>query len=480
MKETDLSKAIEKAQEIGSYFVTLTIKDKNKEEGDLSHYAFRKEFPIDDIVPSIDAAIRSMKITPERPVEVTKAPEVTDVKKKLKIAIISHFNRAPDSYSPGKAVRNQIKLLREYGHEVSFFVQEGSPLDLDCDMKKVMPKFKREKNVVNEEGKKLIIDVLREHLTSDYDVAITHDFYIDDCITYREAIKECGVPIKWLHWARSGIGHPIDFKMDNANYVYMNYADVGHFARNINVDSDKVRVVFNEKDPSFLFDWNPITKMVCDKMKLWDKDIVQVYPMCTTRMSAKGIDSVIKTFGELKKLGMKVALVICNSNGRKRLDEINSKIKFAMENGLSEEDFVFTSTLANDEYKIESEVPHKVVAELLQISNLFIFPTIAEVCSNVLLEASMTKNLIVINEDLPLLYDFVDKDSVLSYPFISNKSLHYSGKDELSLGRLAKQIEGQIRSNKADRQFRRIFRIHNRESIYKNMLEPILREGLDK
>ena len=474
--EVSLKGIINKAVELGSYFITVTTRDKSRDENDLVHYAFQKEFPIDDIVPSIDASVRSMGITPPEPKDITYAPKIGENNPPLKIAILTHFNSCPDSYSPGKAVKNQIKLLQQYGHEVVFFVQEGSKLDAGCEMRPVVPKFKRKKWVIDEEAKEKFKAVIKENLTTDFDVAITHDFYIDDCITYREAIRECGVDIPWLHWARSGVGRSIDFSMDNARYVYMNIADAGTFASKISVDMDKVRVVFNEKDPALLFGWNPVTKMISDKMRLWEKDIIQTYPMCTTRMDAKGINSVIMTFASLKKAGKKVALIICNSNGRRRLDEIKAKIEFAKECGLTEEDFVFTNTLASDEHKIISEVPNQVVAQLMQISNLFIFPTIAEVCSNVLLEASMTKNLLVLNEDLPSLFDFAADGQVLSHKFTSLRSVHYSGRTVEDFDSLAADIIYAMADNKADKQFRHVWGNHSMDSVYTKQLSPILYE----
>jgi len=475
MKNIKLSDVISSVESLGSYFITITSRDTNKIENDLKHYVFRKQFSNDDIVPSLDVCVRGLGVKFPQLVPVIIPKIINEKVKPLKIAIITHFNRAPDSYSPGKAVKNQIKLLMEYGHEVVFFVQEGSKLDVGCTMKPIMPKFKRIKNVVDNEAKEKIKNILKSELTDNFDIVITHDFFIDDCITYREAIKECGIDIKWLHWARSGIGRPIDFKMDNTRYVYMNYADVGVFAERINVNSDKVRVIFNEKDPALLFQWNPITKYIADKMKLYDKEIIQTYPICTTRMDSKGLNSVIKVFAELKKCGKKVALIICNSNGRRRLDEIKSKQDYAKSLGLTDKDIVFTSTLSNEEHIIHSEVPNKVVSELLQISNLFVFPTVAEVCSNVLLEASMTKNLLVLNEDLPLLFDFADENSVLKYPFTSSRNLHYSGRDDKPVNDLAKSIINQLDNNKNDLQFRRIWRVHNRHAIYQ-MLKNVLYE----
>jgi glycosyltransferase involved in cell wall biosynthesis len=343
-------------------------------------------------------------------------------------------------------------------------------------MRPVVTRFHRQKSIIDKEAKEKFKEVLKRELVG-FDLAITQDLYIDDCITYREAIKECGVDIPWLHWARSGVGQPINFDMPNARYVYMNYADSGIFARKIGVTTDRIRVVFNEKDPSYMWGWNPITQLVVDKMRLWEKDIIQTCPMCTTRMDAKGIDSVIRIFGILKEMGNRVALVICNSNGRRRLEEIKNKIKYAEEHGLvNGSDFLFTSTLADDEHDISREVPNKVMVELMQVSNLFVFPTVAEVCSNVLLESSMTKNLIVYNTDLPSLADFVNKEAVLAHSFTSLNSVHYSNRGKDDFIELAKKIVVKLRDNCADRQFRRVWSNHNIETLYYEQLEPILYE----
>jgi len=477
MKE-DVFRIIQQAEKTGSYLITATVRYPNKSENDLTHFVFKDNFPIDDIIPSLDNSIRLLGINKKQPVPVVKPKLVSEKLPPLKIAIITHFNRCPDSYSPGKAIKNQIKMLQHYGHEVVFFLQEGSRLDAGCKMMPVVTKFRRQKNIVDEEAKKKFIEVLKNEVDGKFDVAITHDFYIDDCITYREAIKESGIKANWIHWARSGVGHPIDFKMDNARYMYMNYADAGMFADRINVNIDKIRVTFNEKDPSLLLKWNDITKAISNHMKLWEKDIIQTYPICTTRMDAKGLNSVIRVFGELKKLGKNVALVICNANGRRRLDEISSKIEFAKECGLTEEDFVFTSTLANEDLDIVSEVPHETVAQLMQISNLFIFPTIAEVCSNVLLEASMTKNLLVLNSDLPSLFDFAGDESVLDYPFTSLQSIHYKNKTDNDLNLLARQIIRNLDKNKSDKQFRKVWKTHSFDGIYNKMLAPVLYEKI--
>ena len=477
MSNVSLNDVLSEAKEKGSFFITATIRDKEKDENNLVHHVIQKEFARDDIIPSLDSAVSALGIKPEKPAEVISAPKIHEETKPLKIAILSHFHRMPDSFSPARATKNQIKILKKNGHEVVLFSQEGSKIDVECEVRGILPRFKMEKRIVNEEMRDKMIDVLREHLP-EFDVCISQDFFIDSLITYREAVRNCGVKIPYLHFCRSGIGSPIDFSMDNAKYVYLNTSDAGHFARNIGVPIDDVRVVPNEKSPELMFNFHPITKMIIDRFQLWDRDIIQVLPVCSSRLDAKGINPIINTFVELKRLGKKVCLIVANSNGKSRAEELKRKQKMAKEMGLDENEFIFTSLLADKQYDIASELPNRVCAELMQLSNLMIMATIAEVSSNILLEAAMTKQLLVLNSDLPCLADAVDTNYILKYPFTSSKSIHYSDRDSESFSKLAKQIIGQIDSNKADKTFRHVWRNYNSYSIYHNLLKPLLYENI--
>lgn len=476
MKDYTLDSIIQDAKKMGSYFITVTINDKYKIENALKHYVFREKFSTDVVVASLDDCVNQLNIKLEKPVDVIIPPKVYDKKRLLKIAIITHFNRAPESYSPARAVKNQIKLLAEHGHEVVFFVVEGSKLDVGCEMRPMVPRFSRKKNVIDQETKKKFIEVLKKELVG-FDIAITHDLFLQDTITYSEAIRECGIDIPWLHFARSGIGHSMTFAMPNAKFVYLNYHDVGNFARAIKVKPEQCRTVFNEKEIVYMFNFHPVTKMIINKFELWNRDVIQTYPICSTRIAAKGLRDIIRVFVELKRLGNKVALIVPNANGRRRVDDLRREQEIAQEYGLNKDEFIFTSLLSNKEYKIESEVPNIVCAELMQISNLFLAASRAEVGPQTLLEASMARNLIVVNEDLPLMYDFVNKKKVLSYPFTSNHSVHYTGRTEENYKELAKKIVVRLREDWADRQFRFVWRQHNAETIYR-MLEGVLYEDI--
>ena len=394
----------------------------------------------------------------------------------MKIAIITSFRNMPESYSLINDVRDQIKTLKRFGHDVVFFSQQGCTGEgIDCEMKDIFPHFKMEKNVVNVQIKDQIKGILETEL-KDFDVAITHDLtYLSGYITYREAIKESNTNVRWIHWCHSGVGQSLDIKMPHAKYIYMNYTDIGRFAKALGVEQNDVRVVFNDKDPELFFNWHKLTQELASKVDLYNRDIIQTYPLCTTRMDSKGIDHVIKTFGRLKLLGNNVLLIICNSNGRRKQAEIEAKLKLGISEGLTEDNFIFTSKTLGDE--AASQVPRAVVRDLMYISNLFIFPSISEVCSNVLLEASMSKQLLVLNRDFPSFFDFgEDGRTVLSFHFGSLMMPGFKYRDKDAYTTLAKVITQQLKNNKPDLQMRRILKDCNLNAIYRKQLEPILYE----
>ncbi|MHA1225135.1 MAG: glycosyltransferase family 4 protein [Candidatus Hodarchaeales archaeon] len=394
----------------------------------------------------------------------------------MKIAILTAFRNMPESYSLVNDVRDQIKTLNKYGHKVVFFAQEGCKGEgIECEMKAIFPRFRMEKNVENPEIKKQLIEIFKKEL-KEFDVAIEHDLiYLQAYYTYRKAIMECGVSnVKWIHWAHSAISGGLNLKMPRSRYVYMNYTDVPRFAKAIGVSESDVRVVFNNKDPRLFFDWHPITYQLADKYDLFNRDIIQTYPICSTRMDAKGIDKVIEVFAKLKEIGNKVLLIICNANARRLKEQIEAKLKFAYEKGLSKDEIVFTSTLSPETI---GGVPRDVVRDLMQISNLFIFPTTSEVCSNVLLEASMTKQLLVLNKDFPPLFDFGEENkSVLAHSFGSVRKLSFTSVTDDAYLKLAKKIDEYLKNSKINQQFLRIKNSCNIDIIYKKQLEPILLE----
>lgn len=393
----------------------------------------------------------------------------------MRVAVFTTFRNMPETYSLVNDVIDQIKTLKKYGHEVVFYAQKGCEgRGIECEMRTLVPHFKLEKNVVNEKYKDILIKFIRDEL-SQFDVVITHDLmYLRSYATHREAIIESNIDTKWIHWAHSGNRDALNIKMPHAKYVYMNYTDVPRWTKSLGLEVDDARVVFNDKDPSLFFDWHDITKQISKKVDLFNRDIMQVYPLCSTRMDSKGIDHVIRVFGSLKKLGNNVLLIVCNSNAKNAIDKIKQKLELAKRHGLTEDEIFFTSTLSDETVR---GVPRQVVRDLMLISNLFVFPSLSEVCSNVLLEASMCKQLLVLNKSFPSFFDFGEEGKTcLSYPFGSILKADFTHRQKTEYDKLAETIYEELAKSKPLLQQMKIMRATNLDSIYKNQLEPLLSE----
>jgi hypothetical protein len=470
----NLDEIISLAKEKKSYFITISVRDKEKTEGDLTHYTFRNEFEIQDIMPSLDAAIDSMNIKLPKPVDVIIPPKLKEYSK-LKIMILSHFHMMPASFSPARQTKEMIKMLKDRGHEVILLAQESSVLDIGCEVRAVLPRFKMEKNIVNVEMKERMIKVLQEQLP-EADCVISQDFFIDSLMTYREALRDCGVQKPFLHFCRSGISRPIDFKMNSTSkYIYLNYEGVGAFAKKIGVDSSQCRTIFNPKDPCRMFNFDPMVIKIINKYRLWERDVIQIFPCCSTRLASKNVDSIIRLFVELKRLGKRTMLIIANSNGKKKVEELKRYCEMAKNMGLNEDEFTFTSL---EDESMAAEAQNIVCAQLMQISNVFAMGSVSEVGPNVWLESALSKCLLIANSDLPLLYDFVDKNKVLSYPFSSNRSLNFSGRIDENMQSLAKQIITELDNNKPDLAFRQVWKNNCSDSIY-NILMDVIMEAIN-
>jgi hypothetical protein len=480
-KKLKIKEVLREAERCGHYAISISTLDPLKRKNDLNHYTWISDFPREEIYSSIGTCVKLLT-EENKPTEKEEVvvPEINDVGRKLKIGIWTHLSQSPEYYSVARGVKAMAKMMKNYGHEVVIFLQENSKLTPDdfsgCEIRKVVPHFKREKNVLNAEAKEKMKEVLgKELLGEKIDINFSFDYFISDCLTYREAIREFmdeeKPPFLFCHLARSGVGTKIKFNHYNGRYVYLNYAESGHFASQIGVDMKDVRVIFNVKDIGEIYGWDEKTKDISKKMHLWDRDIIQVYPISMDRCEAKGLKDVIHIFALLKEVGNNVCLIISDANSHKHGDKKDDNVRYAESLGLVRyEDFLLTSDIPG----LERECPHKIIMDLMNIGNLFIMASRAEVSSQIMGEAAANKALMVINGDCHSLYDSVDMECAMKYPFTSEQFNPTEG----GLKELAKRIAIFINGNWADRQFRRQWRENSYDAVYYNQVVPILYEDV--
>ena len=240
---------------------------------------------------------------------------------------------------------------------------------------------------------------------------------------------------------------------------------------------DDIRIVYNALDPRSFYEMNPLASSLVDKYKLLDADIVDVYPLSSTRFDGKKPKTVIKILGQMKKQGKSVRFVCPNAhaNADREKRAIEEIIQYGIKEGLTREEIIFTS-LEGKEY--EGGVPRETVRDLFKLSNLFIFPTISENCPLILLEAALSKCLLVLNESFPPLRDFFGKNA-LYFKFGSLlENVSYSD-EEKWFHDVAFIIIAELNKNKPLNAFTHLKQKFNYDWIFKNQLEPLFYEKWD-
>ncbi len=338
-----------------------------------------------------------------------------------KIAILTHFNSFQDGYALAVGWRERALLLDYYGQDFDFLVNEKAapglyPHQLSCltSISKDEPFEKRVRHY-----RKLYREVLEP-----YDIILTADLIYQSKGNFlawnqaakwvNEDFKARGLKKRWYHWIHSAFNHrkknaayPESLRyepMDDATIVYMNESEKWGAAAQYGLPTEAVACVYNPKDPRSFHNFHPYAWEVTKVLDIANKDFVQVFPFCTTRADAKGVREVIHVAAAIKRAGKKVGLVLANANARRMGFEIAKKDKLCQDLGLvkydpkkpvQDADYVWTSDIVDR----KGPLPRPAVADLFLVSNYFSFGSWREVCPNVLLEAKITGNYLVVNQN---------------------------------------------------------------------------------
>jgi glycosyltransferase involved in cell wall biosynthesis len=314
----------------------------------------------------------------------------------------------------------------------------------------------------------------REHM-ADIEVLITHDvIFIDTYLPYNIGLRESGVTAKQLHFIHSAPSpRPIVENNPHANrytlpanskLVYLNSEQTIPLAEMYGVWPNDVRVVKNSVDPRSLWNLHPFTERLIKEYDVFSRDIVTVYPVSATRMvDGKQIDVVIRIHEALKKIGHNPLLIFPTAHA-------NAQAEISQCKARATQDVVFTSLF---EPKYDAGLPRRIVSELFRLSNVFVFPSISENCSLVLLEAMLAGNLLVLNSDCPGLKDIVGADKALWFKFgnVSMGTRNYESalqKDQYYMD-IARIISASVTQNLMYRTKLHAFREYNRDSMFRNL-----------
>ena len=417
---------------------------------------------------------------------------------KRRVGVLTTFYCWDRAYSLVSVVENQLLALVKHGYETVLFVHDNFKDDdkvpKGVEIRKVIPRFllvDYSQNQPIQEGfweqVKVAKEALEEHL-KDIDIILAHDWIFQGWfLNYNVAMRQAQPNLKcrWFHWIHSApssrpaeIQSPHDCRykpMPNSKLIYMNDYDALRLAESYDTTLDDVRVVYNPLDPRTFYQFHPLVEKLIDKYSLLDADIIDVYPVSSTRFDGKQVTKVIQILGELKKQGKSVRFICPNAhaNAEREKRAIENLIHYGIEKGLNRQEIVFTSL--EEPPKYELGVPREIVRDLFLLSNLFIFPTLSENCPLILLEAVLSKCLLVLNESFPPLRDFFGKDA-LYFKFGSLRENVTYDNEEKYFSDVAKIIIGELNRNKPLSAFTHLKQRYNYDWIFKNQLEPLFYE----
>lgn len=375
-------------------------------------------------------------------------------------------------------------MLARHGHDVTIYCglgHEGFVWDLPFSAK-VVPTFHPKHHIQCYKStidKTLRYPVWGQHAFCDYDVVFTHDFIISDwLLPYAETLRHdciCSKP-QYFHFIHST---PCEKREwwdlnrygPNHTLVYLNETDVDAAAAQFNTDRRRVRVIPNINDLRIINDFSRRTWEIIDLMPgLMNAEYVQVYPLAADRMECKGLTELIYMFAQLRKRAQSVCLLIVDGwTGMRPKEDKEHYRKTAHRNGLGPESFAFTSDFSED---YSRGVPKRVVMELSQCGNLFVFPTRGEASPLVLPEAILQGGVLpVLNKSLPQLKEVTGGEG-LAFDFTA-----WSKAPRANDFNCAARAIVAAASNDICMKTRSWARMNmNMDTIYKRYYEPLLAE----
>lgn len=414
----------------------------------------------------------------------------------MEIAILTTFREFNPGYSLTGIVKDQVRMLTEYGHNVTLFVSDdyhGEAIP-GVFMSKTIPSTDqidyKSKEDLTPEHQALITRITKMMIRelADFDIAFTHDYVFTGwSMPYGLACIETGkfLPnLRWLHWIHSIPSSECDWWRildygQNHKLIFPNESDRLRVAEAFHGTIEDVRAIPHIKDLRIMFDFGKEScDFIAEHPQFLRSDITQVYPCSTDRLSAKRLDMLIRLFGKMKTMGYSVCLVAANQHAttKVRKEDITEYEAMATASGLIVgRDFIFTSEWRSPTY--ETGIPQRFLREITQCTNLFVFPTREESFGLVLPEAALAGGcLCVLNQSLQCQLEICGHNT-MAFPFGSYNNTFRPNDFDLYLTDLAFLISARMRQDDSVRLKTWIRQRCNYDFLYNRYYGPIMAEA---
>jgi len=342
------------------------------------------------------------------------------------VAILTTFRSADEAYSLNRVVIDQIKMLTMGGYGVKVVVAKGfvpsgwyAHPGVECvavsdvpvsNVIEVDPTFEADVDLLSSE----LYDILK-----DVETCFTHDLvYQPAAVKHNVAARKMiadhpEMRIKFIHWIHSATQPSIVSGLRNGNaihnqllsqkfprsfYITFNEYSTPRIAKWFNIEESDVKYIPHPHD--FYQYKDPMTVEIASKLNLLSKDIVCMYPCRLDR--GKQPEKAIKVIYQAKQLGRSVCMIVADfhSTGGDKVKYRQEMKDMGVALGMTETELVFLSDLMGDSGG-QYELPHRVIQELFEFTNVFILPSRSETYSLVAQEAAAKRNFLVLNQDFP-------------------------------------------------------------------------------
>lgn len=423
-----------------------------------------------------------------------------------RVAIITTFVDLLEAFSLCQVVRMQLKSLLGAGYPTTLITCDGfrpsgtfgHPLLRQWRI----PRFHvdhEDEAVQRPDEFRAAVEAIKERLRpalAQVDVALTHDIvYLAHHLAYNQACRELALELprlRWLHWIHSAPAAPAAWADDdprsgrfrpfpNSLLVYPNSYDVPRLARQFRVDEDRVRVVPHPLDYEDAFDFHPLTRALMRAYDLYSPAVLGVYPLRMDR--GKQPEKVVRLFSQLKVAGQSVRLVVVSfhSTGEHFLRYREEVRDEALRLGLTDDEVVFTNRLPSlpgvedgELRRCHVEMPHKVVMDLLHLTNVYVHPSASETYSLVCQEAAACGNVLFLNDDFPPMRDIHGGDAIYVKFCSSLFTTTYQPSEMAYYADVARRVVHVIQSERTVRQKTRLRRTRNLHAVFRDHVEPLL------
>jgi len=327
----------------------------------------------------------------------------------MKIAILTDLLNYDPAYSICGAVKNQLLMLQMRGYNPVLVVkngyddsfrQYGNPKIIEINQGKCDNVVKIDNDTESE-----IEHIYNELMTTipGFDAIVTNDLIYQPAMwkmhvaARRFAIEN--PDIKWLHLVHSAT--KMDVIRQAGKYQKELLGKFPHSTLAVFDNEEKIRkaglygyevdetaIVPNTLDITEYYE--PLTKKVIADNKLWQADMIAVYPCRLDRGKQPHI--VIEIFEQLNEMGFYAPVVVADfhsTGGDKKTyrDELRQMAG------------IKTPVIFMSDYA-PYHVPHKVIRELFEYGDILVHPSRSETDSIVAIEAAWARCGLVLNMDL--------------------------------------------------------------------------------